>query len=149
VILEKEFNWYFKIVQKTFFLVGGWIIFTGLIGRFPFLGWLFGLFVLPITWLLKVGGAGYVGYKTVKKYQGTSLQALVSGGIFGGGIGLASMAASLLKMMLGLNFAKMFLGTFALVMVIFSEAISGLIFGLIGGILAGSPAKPAEEKKKK
>lgn len=131
------------------FVVGGWIIFTSLMERIPFLGWLFGLLVLPLTWILKAGGAGYVGYQTVKKYQGTSLQALVSGGIFGGGIGLASMAASIIKMMLRLNFARVFLGTFALATVIFSEAVSGLIFGLIGGILAGSPEKKLEDKKKK
>ena len=144
MILGKEFNWYLKIIQTTFLIVGGWVIFFGFIGKIPLVGWAFNLMILPVTWLLKLGGAGYVGYQTVKKHKGTTLQALVSGGIFGTLIGLFSMIISLSKILLRPSLLGLFLGTFDLLSVIFSEALTGLVFGFTGGILAGSPA----EKKK-
>ena len=144
MILGKGFNWYFKIIQTTFLIVASWVVFSGLIGRIPLIGWAFVLISTPITWLLRLGGAGYVGYQTVKKYQGTNLQALVSGGIFGAGIGIASMIVSLLKTLLSIRVGAMFFGTFALVMVVISEAVTGLVVGFIGGIIAGSKN---EEKK--
>jgi len=140
MILGKDFNWYFKIIQTALLITAGWIIFSGFIGKIPLIGWAFSLMILPITWLLKLGGAGYVGYQTVKKYQGTSLQALASGGLFGAGIGLASMVVSLLRIMLRPRLAGLFFGTFGLVAVIFSEAVTGLVLGFIGGIIAGSPS---------
>lgn len=141
MILGKDLNWYFKIIQSVLLIVAGWVIFTGLMGKIPLIGWFFSLMVLPITWILKLGGALYVGYQTVKKYQGTMMQALVSGGLIGAGVGLASMAISLLKMMFKLRIATMVFGTYGLFMAIISETITGLVLGVIGGILAGSPEK--------
>lgn len=141
MILGKDLNWYFRIIKTTLLIVAAWVIFTGFAGRIPLIGWAFNLLVLPLTWILKLGGAGFVGYKTVKKYKGTLVQALVSGGLFGVGLALASMALSILKMFLRPTAVRMFWGTFGLVAVIFSEAVTGLLFGLIGGVIAGSPQK--------
>lgn len=146
MILNKDFNWYLKIVKPAILIVGGWIIFIGLVGRIPVIGWVFGLISLPLTWILRIGGAGYVGYQTVKKFQGTTLQALVSGGIFGAGIGLASVLLFALRMIFRLNLANLFFGPMLLISTILNEAITGLVVSFIGGIIAGSPAKT--EKKK-
>lgn len=138
MILGKNFSWYFKIIQNVLLIAASWIIISSFIIKIPIIGWVFALMTLPITWLLKLGGAGYVGYQTVKKYQGTNLQSLVSGAIFGAGVGLTSMVMALLKMILKANAVGVFFSTFSLIIVVFGEAITGLVVGFIGGLLAGS-----------
>lgn len=122
------------------------MFFSALIGKVPLIGQKLPLMVLLINWILKWGGAFYVGYQTVKKHQGTSLQASVSGGIFGAGIGVASIIVSLKKIILSSTLPGMSGRKFWFLTVIFSEALMiiiiffetlrGLFLGLIGGIVA-------------
>lgn len=139
MILGKDLNWYLKIIKTPFIVVAAWIIFIGLAGKVPFLGWLFSLFVSPFTWVLKVGSGIYVGYQTVKKYKGELTQSLVSGGLFGLGIGLVSMLmTTIMRMILKPTVGRMFWGAFGLGVVIISEMTTGLILGILGGFLAGT-----------
>ena len=141
MIFEKDFNWYFSFVKKPILVVGGWIILFGLLSKIPLIGWIFILISLPITWLLKFAGAGYVGFITVKKQKGTNLQALASGGIFGIGIGLASALLNLFIIYLRPNLLSFVSNSVGFLTTILVEAITGMIIAFIGSIIAGNSSE--------
>lgn len=136
MILGKDLSYYIKIIQTPLLVVGGWLIFISMIGVIPFLGWFVALVSLPLNWLLKLGASFYVGYKTVKTNR-QLLEGLVSGGLFGIGVGIASIFVSLFRLTIHPTLGRAVLGIFGLVFILVGEVIFGSIVAFIGGVIAG------------
>lgn len=141
MIFGQKYSWYLKIIEKNLLIVAGIIVATDLFSLLPLIGWIFSLTTLMAIKLVKLGGAGISGYQTVKKQQGSNLQASISGGFFGFGIGLTILLTNLLKTVFRPNLTNLVFSGFWSILILSSETVTGLILGFIGGVLVYNNCK--------
>lgn len=130
-------SWYIRFIRGPFIVISVFLFSLELVSRLP----QFTRFTLtlstPLIWLVKAGGAFYVGYRIGEKEKKV-MQSALGGGILGVGIGIISISISIFRR---LTFLKPVLfgvfGGFDVFFVALSEIISAATFAAVGSVIAG------------
>lgn len=145
MIFGRSLSWYFTFVRQPLIIAAAALLIIEASYRIPSFTWFSLTLATPVSWLVRLGGAGYIGYliggDTKKIYP-----SVVGGILFGIPMGILYFIFSALRRLTlaGPNFYGIF-GGFDVFFAVISEAIVCAFFAGIGAVLAGAHVSSLEE----
>ena len=145
MIFERTIRWYISFITQPFFVAAAILLLIEASYRIPSMTWFSLTLATPLSWLVRLGGAGYVGYSIGRDTKHV-YAAATGGALFGIPMGILYFIFSALRRLTlaGPNFYGIF-GGFDVFFAVISEAIICAFFAAVGAVLAGAQLRSIED----